>query len=141
MSKRRPQQVAHSTDAAQRLRKALAKRTKDEWTPLAFSGPICRISGGAAPASPRQCGGESPGCRCFLGRFLSWLSGGGGPEHPDSGFKDPRSAAQRLGDPVQQAKEDMLPRVPGQQAVHDLPPGAKDLRGHADQRPAIARSK
>ena len=67
---------------------------------------------------------------CFIANLvaLSAVWRGGGPEHPDSGFMDVSSALQRAIQLVQEAKEHVLPRIPGQQTVDNLPPGPYDLR-------------
>ena len=49
--------------------------------------------------------------------------GCGGPEHPDSGFSAVRSTTQGLGELVQEAEEDVLPRIPPQQPIAE---GAKE---------------
>ena len=73
------------------------------------------------------------GLSCFISDSVATraVRGGGGPEHPDSGFKDVLSATQRPAKLVQQTEEDVLPGIPRQQPIDDLPPRA---RGSAPER-------
>jgi len=62
------------------------------------------------------------------------VEGENGPEHPDSGFTDAASATQRLTKLVEQAEEDMLPRIPRQQPIDDSPPCREDLHRNVHHR-------
>ena len=83
----------------------------------------------------RRAGRKRSSCRCFIGRFFQWLRAA-----VDRSIRTPASmvvssASQWLTKLVQQAEENVLPRIPGQKAVNYLPPGPDDLRRDADQRP------
>ena len=65
---------------------------------------------------------------CGLLHFgLGAVRGEIGPEHPDSGFMEPRSTTQRCAKLVQQAEKHMPPRIPRQQPIHDPPIGRENL--------------
>ena len=61
---------------------------------------------------------------CFMSNSVARCAVGGenGPEHPDSGFRTPRSTTQRPVKLVQQTEEHMLPRIPCQQPINNPSP-------------------
>ena len=92
-------------------------------------------------ATPRAADATRAGERfrivsCFMSGSvaLSAVQGENGPEHPDSGFKAVPSATQRLAELIQQAEEDVLPRIPRQQPINDPPSRRENLRRNSHHR-------
>ena len=87
-------------------------------------------------ASANNVGGRCRFVSCFISDSvaLSAVQGSCGPEHPDSGFKLPLSATQRPGKLIQKTEENMLPRIPRQQPIHDLSSRRENLRRNIHHR-------
>src|ERR1700758_1209651 len=90
----------------------------------------------AAAAGAKKSPSPPTGCRLF---YLAWSistsrlacasSRRGGPEHPDSGFKELPSTTQL----VQRPEKHPLPRIPVRQAIDQLPARTHDLARHTHE--------